>query len=41
MPCSMKFPESLRIDGLTGIPDALGEAEIVRLMRERAELDSD
>jgi glycine dehydrogenase subunit 1 len=35
-----EIPESLRIDGLSGIPDALGEAEIVRLMRERAELDS-
>ena len=34
-----EIPEGLRIDSLEGVPDALTEMEISRLMRERAAED--
>ncbi len=34
-----EIPDSLRIDALDGVPEAIGEMELQRLMRERAERD--
>ncbi|MEL6447429.1 MAG: aminomethyl-transferring glycine dehydrogenase subunit GcvPA [Pseudomonadota bacterium] len=36
-----EIPESLRIDGLEGVPSALNEMQVTRLMHERAAQDHD